>query len=100
MAVALAAFAMHATLASHDRERLALASVFAFGQGLALAALAPASTSRWRGAGLWIVLAGTVLFCGALALAASAGIEPVTAPAGGGLLIVGWLIVAVGYLVE
>ena len=98
LAVALGAYAMHGGLTPHGHERLALAALFLFAHGLALAALAPASVTRWRSIGLCIVLVGTLLFCGSLVLAALAGFEPVLAPLGGSLLIAGWLVVAVGML--
>jgi uncharacterized membrane protein YgdD (TMEM256/DUF423 family) len=98
IAVALGAYAMHATLAPQDHERLAIASLFLFAHGLALSALAPGAQGRLRRMGLRVVLAGTILFAGSLVLAALAGIAPVFAPFGGSLLILGWVLVASGFL--
>jgi uncharacterized membrane protein YgdD (TMEM256/DUF423 family) len=100
MAVAIGAAAMHASLASHDRERLAIAALFLFGHGIALAALAPSARSRKSRIGLYVVLSGTILFSGSLVLAAAFGIEPKLAPLGGGSLMFGWLLLAVGYLFD
>ena len=98
MAVALGAYAMHAKLDPQDHERLAIAALFAFAQGLALAALAPGSQGRLRHIGLRVILAGTILFAGSLAFAALFGIEPTLAPVGGSLLILGWVLIAAGFL--
>jgi uncharacterized membrane protein YgdD (TMEM256/DUF423 family) len=91
IAVALGAYAMHATLAARDHERLAIAAVFLFAHGLALAALAQQAVGRWRRLSLHVLLIGTILFAGSLVLAATCGIDPVLAPFGGSLLILGWL---------
>lgn len=98
IAVGLGAYAMHATASPQDHERLALAAVFLFAHGLALAALASAAMPRLRRIGLFVLLAGTVLFSGSLVAAALFAIEPMLAPAGGSLLILGWLLVAAGFL--
>ncbi len=98
IAVGTGAYAMHAALTPQNHERLALAALFLFAHGLALAALAPGTTSRLRQAGLCVVLIGTILFAGSLALAALFGIAPALAPFGGSLLMLGWLLVAAGFL--
>ena len=100
LAVALGAWAMHATLSARDHERLAIAAVFVFAHGLALAALAPQSVSRWRRGSLWILALGTILFSGSLTLAATVGWAPMLAPLGGGLLIAGWLLFALASFTE
>ena len=98
IAVALGAYTMHAALAPQDHERLAIAALFLFAHGLALCALAPGAQGRPLRMGLRVVLVGTILFAGSLALAALAGIAPILAPLGGSLLILGWVLVAVGFL--
>ena len=98
IAVGTGAYAMHAALAPQDRERLALAALFLFAHGLALATLAPAAMSRVRQIGLYVVMIGTILFAGSLAFAALLGIAPALAPFGGSLLMIGWLLVALGFL--
>ncbi len=100
LAVALGAYAMHAALAARDHERLAIAALFAFAHGLALAALAPQATTRWRRLSLHVLLIGMILFCGSLAFAAMFGIEPALAPFGGSALILGWLLYALSCLIE
>jgi uncharacterized membrane protein YgdD (TMEM256/DUF423 family) len=100
LAVALGAYAMHATLAARDHERLEITALFAFAHGLALAALAPQARTRWRRLSLHVLLIGTILFCGSLALAATFGMEPALAPFGGTVLILGWLLYALSCLIE
>lgn len=91
LCVALGACAMHAALAPVDQRRLAIAALFGFAHGLALAALATQARTRWRRLALLALLIGTILFSGSLVLAAFFGIAPVFAPFGGSLLIAGWM---------
>lgn len=96
-AVALAAHASHVA-APVAGARLGLASAFAFGHGLALAALAPRAMPGLATASLWALLAGVLLFAGSLAGAHFAGLPTRLAPFGGGLLIAGWLAYAAAAL--
>jgi uncharacterized membrane protein YgdD (TMEM256/DUF423 family) len=97
LAVALAAYAAHAAQGA-DQSRLQTAAAFAFGHGLALAALAPAQVqplARWalRGIG-----GGALLFAGSL-VGGVLGHWPTTlAPLGGLLMIGGWLALAFALL--
>lgn len=100
VAVGLGAYAMHGALPAHDHERLVIAAVFLFAHGLALAALAPGAATRLRRAGLLALLGGTLLFSGSLVGAALFGIEPRLAPVGGSTLILGWLLVAAGFVFD
>ena len=100
LAVAAGAWAMHGALDAHAKERLALAALFGFAHGAALVLLAPVAGTRLQQASCWVVAAGTLLFCGSLAGAALAGWPPTAAPFGGTLLILGWLLVAAGILVD
>ena len=90
VAVALAAYASHG-VEGDAQSRLQTAAAFAFGHGLALAALAPQAGTRIRVALLFALLAGTALFSGALAGSVLFGLPAVTAPFGGVLLIAAWL---------
>ena len=98
VAVGIGAYAMHVALTPQNHDRLAIAALFLFAHGLALAALAPRTTLRMRQAGVCVLMIGTILFSGSLVFAALLGIAPVLAPFGGGLLMLGWLLIAVGYL--
>ena len=98
VAVGIGAYAMHTALTPQNHDRLAIAALFLFAHGLALAALAPRTALRMRQAGLCVLMIGTILFSGSLVFAALLGIAPVLAPFGGGLLMLGWLLIAVGYL--
>ena len=100
LAVALGAYAMHATLPAHGHERLTIAAAFLFAHGLALAALAPQATTRWSRISLYVLLIGTILFAGSLVLAVTAGVDPALAPFGGGLLILGWLLFALARFID
>ncbi len=91
-AVALGAYSAHGVADAHAQSSLQTAALYAFGHGIALAALA-AGTTRWLGrAGLYLLLLGTLLFSGSLALAAFAQFTTRLAPVGGLCLILGWLL--------
>lgn len=91
--VALGAYASHGSLDPQARERLALAALFAFGHGLGLLSL-QGRGSRLALLARWAIAAGVVLFSGSLAAAALAQFPPAAAPAGGMLMIAGWLLLA------
>lgn len=90
LAVALSAYAAHGANGL-GQSRLQTAAMFAFGHGLALAALAPRATTRGMRAGLCALLVGVLLFSGSLAAEVFFGLRPRLAPFGGTLLIAGWL---------
>ena len=92
MAVALAAYAAHAS--GGGQGLLQTAAAMLFGHGVALAALARGPSGRLRRAALAALLAGSLLFSGSLVLHAVAQIRPHFAPAGGLLMIGGWLLLA------
>lgn len=90
LSVALSAYAAHAA-DPIARQRLYLAAVFAFGHGVALAALAPASRGWLRGGAIWGLLLGTLLFSGSLAAGQLLQAPTRLAPIGGSLLMLSWL---------
>lgn len=90
-AVALAAYAAHGT-EGDAQARLIQAAAFAFGHGLALAALAPLAQRRRGLLALVAMLAGVLLFSGSLAGAVFAHLPTTLAPFGGMLMIGGWLL--------
>lgn len=92
LAVALAAYAAHAAVGG--QARLQLAAAVLFGHGVALAALGRDSTGPWRRIALVALLVGSVTFATSLVLHVLAGIAPRLAPAGGMLMIGGWLLLA------
>jgi uncharacterized membrane protein YgdD (TMEM256/DUF423 family) len=94
-AVAVAAYAAHGA-EGLAQARLQTAAAFAFGHGLALAALAERAERRLDRSALYVLLAGTALFCGGVVAGTLFGAGSVVAPLGGGLLIAGWLLCAVG----
>jgi len=93
-AVALAAYASHG-VDGEARMRLQTAAAFAFGHGIALAALAPHCARRLGVAALMALAVGTVLFSGSLASAHFFGSPTRLAPIGGSTMIVGWLLHAI-----
>lgn len=95
MAVGLSAYASHGIGAAQAQSHAQTAALFAFGHGLALAALAPSTTRRMGKAALCLLLLGTLLFAGSLAAGALGGASTRLAPAGGIALMLGWLVWAV-----
>ena len=98
VAVGIGAYAMHGALTPQNHELLVIAAAFLFAHGLALASLAPGTRSRLRQAGFLALMIGTILFAGSLVLAALLGIAPTLAPFGGSLLMLGWLLIGVDFL--
>lgn len=92
--VALAAYASHGVDGA-ARAQLQLAAVLAFGHGVALASLSHRVAGRIGVASMASLLAGTLLFSGSLAAHATWGTATAPAPAGGLLLIGGWLLAAI-----
>ena len=95
--VALAAYAAHVAVA-HEQSRLQTAAVFAFGHGIALALAARNAGSRLAVVALSMLWLGVLLFCGSLAGGVFAHWPTTFAPAGGLLMIGGWLVYAVHLL--
>lgn len=93
--VALAAYASHAA-APGQGERLGLAAAFGFAHGLAL--LLPLGHSRLARLARILWLLGIAGFCGGLVFAAFTGARAATAPFGGSLLILGWLLLGLDLL--
>lgn len=96
-AVALAAYASHAADPA-VRGNLQTVALFGIAHGIALAALARGPLSRLATTGLAMLLAGTLLFGGALLAKALAGTSSAPAPFGGMLMIGGWLVLAAAAL--
>lgn len=96
LAVGLSAYAAHAGLTADAKAALQQAALFAFGHGVALAALSPLAVRRWAWLGLWAIAIGTWLFSGSLVLGHLFGVSTGAAPAGGVLMMLGWLLHAIG----
>lgn len=92
IAVGLAAYASHAA-DPVQAPRLALAAAFAFGHGLALLLLGPRRTPIATLARV-LMLLGVLAFSGGLCVAAFTGGRAPSAPFGGGMLILAWVLVA------
>lgn len=95
--VALAAYAAHLAVAQ-DASRLQTAALFAFGHGVALAALAPMPRRRLGRLSMLAMWFGVALFSGSLAAGVLLHWPMTLAPYGGMLLIAGWLAYALDLL--
>lgn len=93
--IALSAYAAHSGIGG-DASRLQTAALFAFGHGVALAALAHVPGNRCALVGMWAIAAGVVLFAGSLVARVALHWPATIAPLGGMLLIGGWLVFAIG----
>ncbi len=92
LSIALGAYAAHGVADAHAQSNLQTAALYAFGHGIALAALA-AGTARTLGrTGLYLLLIGTLLFSGSLVLGALAQVSTRLAPVGGIALMLGWVV--------
>jgi uncharacterized membrane protein YgdD (TMEM256/DUF423 family) len=92
-ATALAAYAAHGA-GGEVRAHLYMGALFAFGNGIGLAALAARAGGRLGLLALAALLAGTLVFAGSLVSAKLLGEPTMAAPWGGGLMIAGWLLLA------
>lgn len=90
IAVALSAYAAHAALGA-AQSRLQTAAIFAFGHGIALAALAPDTGDRLGRIALCALWVGVLLFSGSLAASELLQWPTTFAPLGGMLMIGGWI---------
>jgi uncharacterized membrane protein YgdD (TMEM256/DUF423 family) len=89
LSVALAAYSAHAAAPG-----LQSAAWLGLVHGAAAVALAGTAPGRPGRAAVASFLAGAWLFAGSLATAHFLGLRPVAAPAGGMLMIAGWLLLA------
>ncbi len=93
-AVGLSAYASHGVSEPLAQSHLNTAALYAFGHGVALAALGAASLNLLGRGALYVLLLGTLLFSGSLAGNALAQIPTTLAPAGGMTLMAGWVLLA------
>lgn len=91
--MALSAYAAHGAEGA-ARANLQSAALFALLHGVALAALSRQTPHRLGTAALTMLLIGVLLFSGSLAAAHFFSAPTRLAPAGGSLLILGWLLYA------
>ena len=94
-AVGLSAYASHGVGDGQAQSNLQTAALFGFGHGLALAALGAGTTRRMGKAALSLLLLGTLLFAGSLVTGAMVGTSTRLAPAGGIMLMLGWVLWAI-----
>ncbi len=96
-AVGLSAYAAHGVEVA-ARANLQTAAFFAFGHGVALAALVPMARRRWTLVALALLAIGVTLFSGSLMSAQLFATSTRLAPAGGTMLMLGWLLWAIDAL--
>ena len=97
-AIGLGAYAAHGVADAHAQSNLQTASIYAFGHGIALAALAAGTTRTMGRVALYVLLLGSLLFCGSLVLTATAGVSSRLAPVGGISMMLGWVLWALDAL--
>ena len=93
MAIALGAYAAHG-VSGPDQGLLQTAAIMLFGHGVALAAFGRGPARRVRRVALVTLLSGSLVFAGSVVLHVAAQVPPRLAPAGGLLMIGGWLLLA------
>ncbi|WP_334177803.1 DUF423 domain-containing protein [Pseudoxanthomonas sp.] len=93
--VGLSAYASHGVADAQAQSHLQTAALFAFGHGLALAALTAGTVRRMGKGALFLLFLGTLLFSGSLVAGALGGVSTRLAPAGGITLMLGWVLWAV-----
>ncbi|AZR34164.1 DUF423 domain-containing protein [Xanthomonas vasicola] len=98
IAVGLSAYASHGVADALVQSRLQLASLYAFGHGAVLTVLGSAETRVLGRIGLYLLLLGTLLFAGSLVGGALLHWPTSLAPIGGGSLMLGWVVLAIGAL--
>lgn len=97
-AVGLGAYAAHGVADAHAQSNLQTAALYAFGHGIASAALAAGTTRTLGRVALYVLLLGSLLFCGSLVLNATVGVSSRLAPVGGISMMFGWVLWALDAL--
>ncbi len=97
VAVGLGAYASHG-VDGETQKQLAIAALFAFGHGLALAALARQAFRQPATLALFAIGLGTLLFSGSHVGTALLETSTAAAPLGGMLMMAGWVLWAIAAL--
>ncbi|OAX87595.1 hypothetical protein A7D16_02070 [Xanthomonas nasturtii] len=97
-AVGVSAYASHGVSDALVQSRLQLAALYAFGHGAVLAVLGTTETRVIGRVGLYLLVLGTLLFAGSLVGGALLQWPTRLAPVGGGGLMLGWVVLAIGAL--
>jgi len=98
VSIGLAAYAAHGVTDPKVQASLQSACLYGFGHGIALAALAPRARRALAQWSLRLLLVGTLLFSGSIALHHLAGIASGLAPSGGMAMMLAWLLWAASAL--
>lgn len=97
LAIGCSAWATHGLAPGRAQHNVLMACLYAFGHGAVLAVLAQQALSALARAGLWVLLCGVLLFSGSLLAGAVLGWSARAAPLGGLLLMLGWLLLSLGF---
>ncbi|MFT4249523.1 MAG: DUF423 domain-containing protein [Pseudomonas sp.] len=93
-AIGLSAYAAHGVADPQVQSRLQSAALYAFGHGVALAALGAMAKRALDKLALALLLAGTLLFSGSLVGGALWQLSTRLAPIGGVAMMAGWVLFA------
>ena len=94
LSIGLSAWGAHALGPGREQHNLLLACLYGFAHGAVLVLAAARVSGRGGALALWLLLAGVLLFAGSLAGSALLGWPTRLAPAGGLLMMAGWLLLA------
>lgn len=89
--IALSAYAAHATLDAEGAKRIGNAALFLFVQGVAGSAMLPHAVGKGERCAIGLQIAGCLLFSLSLVAKQWLGWPSTLAPAGGTVMIAGWL---------
>ena len=97
LAIAGSAWAAHGLPPGRGQHNVLMACLYLFGHGAVLAVLAQQALSSLARAALWLLLLGVLLFSGSLLAGAVLDWSTRAAPAGGMLMMLGWLLLCGSY---
>lgn len=97
LAIGYSAWATHGLPPGRAQHNVLMACLYAFGHGAVLAVLAQQALSSLARTALWVLLLGVLLFSGSLLAGAVLGWPTRAAPVGGLLLMLGWLLLSLGF---
>lgn len=97
-AIALSAYASHGIADPQAQSHVNTAALYAFGHGVALAALGARADRSLARLALYVLLLGTLLFSGSLVGGALWQWSTRLAPVGGMTLMAGWVVFALNAL--
>jgi uncharacterized membrane protein YgdD (TMEM256/DUF423 family) len=97
LAIGLSAWASHGLAPGREQHNVLMACLYAFGHGAVLVVLAPRALPVLGRVALWLILLGVLLFSGSLLGGVLLAWPTRAAPAGGMLMMGGWLLLALSH---